>query len=75
MNLSFKSSTDGSNRPTALFVGGGTVEIDSCIFEDKLLQTGLYSEPGSTLKDATLLVHNSISVSYTHLTLPTTSRV
>lgn len=59
MNLSFKSSTDGSNRPTALFVGGGTVEIDSCIFEDKLLQTGLYSEPGSTLKDATLLVHNS----------------
>lgn len=23
MNLSFKSSTDGSNRPTALFVGGG----------------------------------------------------
>lgn len=60
MNLSFKSSTDGSNRPTALFVGGGTVEIDSCIFEDKLLQTGLYSEPGSTLKDATLLVHNSI---------------
>lgn len=38
MNLSFKSSTDGSNRPTALFVGGGTVEIDSCIFEDKLLQ-------------------------------------
>ena len=27
--------------------------------EDKLLQTGLYSEPGSTLKDATLLVHNS----------------
>ena len=60
MNLSFKSSTDGSNRPTALFVGGGTVEIDSCIFEDKLLQTGLYSEPGSTLKDATLLVHNCI---------------
>ena len=59
MNLSFKSSTPRSNLLTALFVGGGTVEVDSCIFEDKQFERGLYSEPGSTLKDATLLVHNS----------------
>lgn len=60
MNLSFKSSADELDRPTGLFVGGGTIEIDSCIFNDKLLQTGLCSEPGNTLNGATLLVQNSI---------------
>ncbi|WP_455635431.1 hypothetical protein [Parabacteroides sp.] len=58
-NLSFKSSADESNRPTGLFVGRRTIVVDSCIFEDKLLQTGLYSEPGSApLEATTLLVQN-----------------
>lgn len=58
-NLSFMSSADELNRPTGLFVGGGKIVIDSCSFKDKLLQTGLYSEPNNTLDGATLLVQNS----------------
>lgn len=55
-NLSFLGELSEEVRPTGLYLGGGTITVDNCIFEDKNLNTGIYSEPGSTTGN--LLIQN-----------------
>ncbi len=55
-NLSFQGELSDGVRPTGLFLGGGTITVDNCLFDDKNLNTGIYSEPGSTT--GKLLIQN-----------------